>query len=150
MRSITLKDWEFNQGDKTSSLLKEFSFETRQHALIFINIIKDKCDEINHHPEWSLYSNDKGDNILRVFLTTHDQNNIVSSKDYELASFMSYNFQETSSYNYKYNRRIQSLISSGFSIATAILFMTTLYYFYIREKNFIVGSRDFYFSKRDR
>ena len=45
----------------------------KKAAIIFMNLIKDKCDELDHHPEWTL-----SDNILKIRLTSHFNKNNVS------------------------------------------------------------------------
>ena len=45
-----------NNVNNTSYLHRTFTFNNND-AINFINIIKEKCDEINHHPEWNLSNN---------------------------------------------------------------------------------------------
>ena len=50
-----------------------------------MNEVSRFCSANDHHPEWSLNGS-----TLSVKLTTHDNNNKVSLKDYELANHMVY------------------------------------------------------------
>jgi pterin-4a-carbinolamine dehydratase len=118
----------------------------RNEALIFMNICKEKCEQLNHHPNWTLSESKYGESLVSVILTTHDNNNNVSQKDFELASNLSYFYEERSSY-YIYNRNIKNLVSMGFSVALAILFVSIFIHFYNKERNYNVRSKDFYLSK---
>jgi pterin-4a-carbinolamine dehydratase len=109
MKAIAMRDWklEENKSNKASALVREFDFQSQQDALIFMNLLKTKCDEMDHHPEWTLQSNGvQNQSLLKVTLSTHDKGNSVTFKDYELAAIMSYNYEEKEFYKFKYNRTV--------------------------------------------
>jgi len=108
-----------------------------------MSIIKDKCEEIDHHPEWSLGN----DNVLRVRLTSHFLNNKISQKDYELAAFISHKYEEKGDYSFKYNKTVQRLVSYSFSGVVALLSFAVFYYSYVNFKRRNTTSYDFYFTK---
>ena len=72
-----MNDW-IEQSD---AIIKEFIFPTFPDAIGFINQVAAVAQELNHHPT-----------ILNVYtsvtlrLSTHDAGDIVTAKDYELAS----------------------------------------------------------------
>jgi len=146
-KQIAIQEWKVHEdqsNNKTvSSLNRELSFDNREHALIFMNIIKEKCEEIDHHPEWSLGI----DNILKIRLTSHFLNNNISPKDYELAAFISNKYQEKSDYNLKYNKTTQRLVSYSFSGVVALLSFALFYYTYTNLKRRNTTSFDFYFTR---
>ncbi len=146
MEQIAMRDWKLEQNTrgKKSLITREFSFNDHNEALIFMNIAKEKAQQLCHHPEWEL-SRQSGKSVLSVVYSTHDAGNTVTAKDYELACILSYEYEDR---NYsKYNRQYQTMVSSGFSVAVAFAFVWVIYHFYTREKNYIKGSRDFYCSK---
>tara|TARA_X000000368_G_C22970696_1_gene685313 strand:- start:578 stop:880 length:303 start_codon:yes stop_codon:yes gene_type:complete len=70
--------WRLDDG----FLKKHFKFKSFDNAIQFINIVSEKCNEIDHHPKWTnIY------NTIEVELNTHDINGI-SILDFELSEFM--------------------------------------------------------------
>jgi 4a-hydroxytetrahydrobiopterin dehydratase len=145
-KHIAEKTWklEENSYNHTSSLHREFTFNSTSSAITYMNIVKEKFDEVNHHPEWTL---DNVNNKLSVNLTSHYAKNNVTVKDYELAAFMNYQYEERCSYSWRFDFFNQKAISFG---AAALLFAIGLYgmwYVFVYEKNFNVSSHDFLFAK---
>lgn len=138
-KEVARRDWKEND----SYLTRELSFDNRDHALIFMNIVKEKCEEIDHHPEWSLGT----DNILKIRLTSHFIGNNISPKDWELAAYISTKYNEKGDYNIKYNRTTQRSVSYSFSGVVALLSFALFYYTYINFKRRNTTPNDFYLSK---
>jgi pterin-4a-carbinolamine dehydratase len=146
-KEIASRDWKVQEEKEHNStntaLYRELGFDNREHALIFMNIIKDKCDELDHHPEWTLGD----DNVLRIKLTSHFKNNNISSMDYDLAAYITYKYLERSDYNFRYNRTIQRLVSYSFSGIVALLSFALFYYTYTNFKRRNTSSFDFYLAR---
>jgi len=62
-------------------LSREYLFNDFNEAISFINSLALIAEKLHHHPDIYLYSY----NRLRIEITTHDQDNTLSQKDYELA-----------------------------------------------------------------
>lgn len=107
-----------------------------------MNIVKTKCDELDHHPDWSL-----NNNTLTVKLTTHDNGNNVTHKDWELAAFMSQVYEEGS---YKYDKTKMCYLKYLTGLG---LFLGGVYFaiwIYKLKTRYRFTSDDFIFSKIDR
>ncbi len=64
-----------------NALVKQFEFKNFIDAFAFMTKIAFIAEKMNHHPEWkNVY------NKVEIKLSTHDEGNIVTSKDKELAS----------------------------------------------------------------
>ncbi len=64
-----------------NKLTKTFEFETFEAAMDFMVRASVEIGKIDHHPEWTnVY------NRVIVSLCTHDAGNVVTQKDYDLAS----------------------------------------------------------------
>jgi len=64
-----------------NALVKQFEFKNFIDAFSFMTKIAFIAEKMNHHPEWkNVY------NKVEIKLSTHDEGNIVTSKDKELAS----------------------------------------------------------------
>ena len=64
-----------------NALVKQFEFKNFIDAFAFMTKIAFIAEKMNHHPEWkNVY------NKIEIKLSTHDEGNIVTSKDKELAS----------------------------------------------------------------
>lgn len=64
-----------------NALVKQFEFKNFIDAFYFMTKIAFIAEKMNHHPEWkNVY------NKVEIKLSTHDEGNIVTSKDKELAS----------------------------------------------------------------
>ncbi len=65
---------------ENNQLCKEFTFINFQEAFAFMTHVALIAEKMNHHPNWSnVY------NKVSIKLTTHDEGNQVSEKDWELA-----------------------------------------------------------------
>lgn len=63
-----------------NKLCKSFEFKDFKEAFAFMTHVAFLAEEHNHHPNWSnVY------NSVKIELTTHDQGNIVTDKDRNLA-----------------------------------------------------------------
>ena len=75
-------------AEDNSFLSHDFVFGNARSATKFMNEVSKYCSVNEHHPEWSLRGS-----TLSVKLTTHDNNNKVSLKDFELADHMVYVYE---------------------------------------------------------
>ncbi len=107
-----------------------------------MNIIKDQVDKLDHHPDWSI-----NDNTLTVKLTTHDNGNKVSYKDYEVAAFMTTVYEDQT---YKYDKTkmcyLKYLTAFGLLISGTYL---SLWIYDLKSRHGIT-SDDFVFSRIDK
>lgn len=64
-----------------NSLIKQFEFKNFIEAFSFMTKVAFIAEKMNHHPEWkNVY------NTVEIKLTTHDEGNIITKKDRELAN----------------------------------------------------------------
>jgi 4a-hydroxytetrahydrobiopterin dehydratase len=64
-----------------NKLTKTFEFKTFGEAIDFMVRASKVIGELDHHPEWTnVY------NRVMVSLCTHDKGNVVTQKDYDLAT----------------------------------------------------------------
>ena len=89
-----LKDnnWKFIINENHSSIENIFIFNSNYEAIEFINLVKEKCDEIDHHPFWVLEKLSNNKTSLNVNLTSHFNNNNITDKDIFIGAFMTYNY----------------------------------------------------------
>ncbi len=81
--------------DENNQLIKTFEFQSFENAIDFINRCSVHISKLDHHPAWTnIY------NKVSVALTTHDQGNVVTEKDFELAKLMDEIFNE----NYQHSQ----------------------------------------------
>ena len=74
---ISMQSWVLSNN----KLTKTFEFETFEAAIDFMVRASKVISEVDHHPEWTnVY------NRVMVALCTHDDGNVVTQKDYDLAS----------------------------------------------------------------
>lgn len=74
---ISMQSWVLSNN----KLTKTFEFETFEAAIDFMVRASKVISEVDHHPEWTnVY------NRVMVALCTHDAGNVVTQKDYDLAS----------------------------------------------------------------
>jgi 4a-hydroxytetrahydrobiopterin dehydratase len=66
-----------NINDK---LIRKFSFKNFKDAFSFMTLIAELAEQMNHHPNWT-----NKYNIVEIELCTHDANNKLTEKDFELA-----------------------------------------------------------------
>jgi 4a-hydroxytetrahydrobiopterin dehydratase len=137
-KKIAEKTWNFEQRHLTSNLLRELTFKNKEESLSFMNSLKEKIDELDHHPEWTL-----NDNTLTIKLTSHSNKNNVSPKDYELAAFISQKYEQGNSGLSNYQRVISNAAGALLIFGTVY----TIYSIYNLYKTKRVTSRDFYFQK---
>ncbi len=93
---IIQEKWSFhstNEG-KNSSIERIFNFSSNYRAQEFINYVKDKCDEIDHHPCWTI-SNHNNETLLKINLTSHFAGNNITNMDIHLAAYMTYHYINT-------------------------------------------------------
>ena len=69
--------------EKDQALHREYTFSSFEKALSFMSECVTSIDSLNHHPEWS-----NTYNKVCVRLRTHDAGNIVTDKDYALATIL--------------------------------------------------------------
>lgn len=91
---IISQNWRLvnSNENRNSSLKRDFSFISKEKALEFMSIVKDKCDEIDHHPLWVIQKNSQNGYDLNVDLTSHFANNNVTKMDVYLAAYLTYNY----------------------------------------------------------
>ena len=64
-----------------NALIKQFEFKNFIEAFSFMTKVAFIAEKMNHHPEWkNVY------NTVEIKLTTHDEGNIITKKDRELAN----------------------------------------------------------------
>jgi 4a-hydroxytetrahydrobiopterin dehydratase len=67
--------------EKNNKLVKTFEFNDFQEAFAFMTRVAFIAEKLQHHPNWSnVY------NKVWIELTTHDQGNVVTNKDWALAN----------------------------------------------------------------
>lgn len=67
--------------EENNRLKKTFKFKDFQEAFAFMTRVAFLAEAQGHHPNWSnVY------NSVTIELTTHDAGNIVTQKDWDLAS----------------------------------------------------------------
>lgn len=71
-----MKNWK----EQNNKLVGEFEFKDFSEAFGFMTRVAIVAEKLNHHPEWSnVY------NRVTIELSTHDEGNVVTDKDRELA-----------------------------------------------------------------
>ena len=142
-KSLAEKHWKLDETHQphSSFLVRDFKFNSSEETFIFMNLLKEKCNELDHHPEWAV----QGDN-LTIKLTSHFNKNNVSPKDYELAAFISIHYNHGTGFLFT-KRNNQKFISNA--MAAIFIFGTfyTMFYMYNLYKNYRITSRDFFFTK---
>ena len=64
-----------------NQLSRDFRFEDFSAAFAFMTRVALLAEQANHHPNWSnVY------NVVSIALTSHDAGNVVTNKDFALAS----------------------------------------------------------------
>lgn len=69
--------WQVENG---THLKKEFVFKSYLKTISFVNAIAWEANSINHHPDLEVSFGK-----CVVWITTHDNNNTLSEKDFQLA-----------------------------------------------------------------
>ena len=105
----------------------------------FLEATRSKCNEIDHHPEWSI-----NNNTVEVKLTSHFKNNNVSEKDYELACNFSLQYEECCA-------QVSNQTYFSYLIAGALIFGSAFLssYIYNFKRNYNYTSMDFMFARID-
>lgn len=76
---MNLENW----TEENNCLIKTFEFQTFEDAIDFMNRCSIHISKLDHHPSWTnVY------NKVSVELTTHEQGNVVTEKDIQLAELM--------------------------------------------------------------
>lgn len=71
-----LNNWSY-ENDR---IKKEFSFDNFKEAMAFMIKVGFEAEDLGHHPNWSnVY------NSVSIQLNTHDADNKVTNKDFQLA-----------------------------------------------------------------
>jgi len=73
-------NWSINND----RLERSFRFKDFKEAISFINDVAELAEKLNHHPTIFLHSY----KIVDISLTTADEGNIITEKDYELAKLI--------------------------------------------------------------
>lgn len=61
---------------KQNSLYKKFEFKDFMHAFSFMGAVAYEAEKMQHHPLWT-----NEYNVVEIWLTSHDEGNIVTEKD---------------------------------------------------------------------
>lgn len=120
-------NWEFirKEGENQSELTVKLHFNDEASALDLISLIKDKCDEMDHHPSWKLTCDSENkEYILKINLTSHFENNNVTEKDYELGAFIQYEYERMMMVVYKNKYRKYFEMSCGLFVSVLLFTFT--------------------------
>jgi pterin-4a-carbinolamine dehydratase len=142
-KDLSTQSWTKKIDNDRSYLIRNLTFSTREEAFIFMNIIKEKCEELDHHPEWVLKSN----NSLEISLTSHTHKNNVSEKDYNLAAEINREFENSKNYWVKYNKCWQRIWGYSLSAGVVVALYAIFYYFHLNSTQKLTGQNDFYFTR---
>lgn len=74
---------------ENDKLVKQFSFKNQRKLAEFFGIIAIHADEVNHHPDVSIFKASK----MKIELSTHDKDSITEL-DYSLAKFIDEAFEK--------------------------------------------------------
>lgn len=66
-----------------TTLYSKFEFTCFKEAFAFMTLVAFEAEGLNHHPTWK-----NTWNTVEIWLSTHDAGNVVTQKDYELASII--------------------------------------------------------------
>jgi pterin-4a-carbinolamine dehydratase len=141
-KSIAMRNWKFTEEPGRSFLIRELPFSSREEALQFMNLVTDKCDEIDHHPEWEVK-----DQLLQIRLTSHFLKNNVSDKDWELAAIISQKYEDRYFYKFAFDKWYQAFIRNFVALLFTCFSVYTLSQFYHLYRNYNITSRDFFFPR---
>lgn len=104
-----------NEHNNTSSIDNRFVFNTEKNALEFISLVKEKCDELDHHPSWTYTcDNIKNEYVLAISLTSHFAKNNVTDKDYELAAYLTYEYEKGQTFYF--NNKMRKMVVLSFNV----------------------------------
>lgn len=69
-----------NWSERHNALVREFQFEAYLDGLAFVQRVAELAELVQHHPHITIdYT------TVRISLQTHDEGNIVTEKDFEMA-----------------------------------------------------------------
>jgi 4a-hydroxytetrahydrobiopterin dehydratase len=66
-----------------NKLYKRFEFTNFRQAFAFMQRVAELAEQINHHPLWT-----NEYNVVEIWLSTHENNNQTTQKDYKLAELI--------------------------------------------------------------
>lgn len=66
-----------------NKLYKKFECKNFVHAFSFMTAVAIAAEKMNHHPTWT-----NTYNIVEIWLSTHDEGNVVTAKDEQLAAII--------------------------------------------------------------
>lgn len=66
--------------EQNQQLYRKFEFPDFKSAFEFMTLVAQKAETLQHHPTWT-----NTYNSVEIWLTTHDANHTVTSKDWQLA-----------------------------------------------------------------
>ncbi len=67
--------------EQDNKLYKKFEFNNFSEAFAFMTRVAIEAEKINHHPYWSNVWN-----TVEIWLNTHDAGDVVTEKDWALAT----------------------------------------------------------------
>lgn len=67
--------------EENNSLYKQFEFKDFSDAFAFMTKVALLAESSNHHPKWT-----NEWNKVEIWLSTHDQGNVITEKDRKLAA----------------------------------------------------------------
>ena len=68
------------ENDSDSKLVKTFKFKGFLKTMSFVNAVAWEANRIMHHPDMEVSFNS-----CKINITTHDENNTLTAKDFDLA-----------------------------------------------------------------
>lgn len=95
-RDYISSTWTFlkDESQNTSSIERTFEFKEEYLALEFISLVKEKCDALDHHPFWTFSADHQNKKYsLKINLTSHFAQNNVTENDYDVASYLTYEYE---------------------------------------------------------
>jgi ribonuclease HI/pterin-4a-carbinolamine dehydratase len=66
--------------EKNNKLYRKFEFDDFNDAFSFMEKVATICKRVNHHPKWT-----NSWNVVEIWLSTHDKEDSITKKDYDLA-----------------------------------------------------------------
>ncbi len=66
--------------EQNQQLYRKFEFPDFKSAFEFMTLVAQKAETLQHHPTWT-----NTYNSVEIWLTTHDANHTITSKDWQLA-----------------------------------------------------------------
>lgn len=142
-KEFALKDWNVDNQINTSALVRELAFNSNAMAVKFINYIKDKADELDHHPEWTLTNDHK----VFIKLTSHFNKNNITPIDFELAAFISNTYNESKEFNPLKCKYTQKYFIYSLNLLLTLIAIYGIAYIYQLYTRYRITSDDFIFAK---